>query len=1232
MAGTEPVMSIRLFILSFMVVPVLVGAIGCRQETEDPVSTTTKQQTKTPIPDAARLLEQKLRAVGLLENLPNDDQNDGSECVDALAKLAAALPEEALGPRNLAIARLLILEKLIFREEQGKRERTGEQEEELEDPQTAFLNAQEAVEKARACEGDSPTVRMLAAHLANFGIKTGQFDDPQRVITAFTAAAEASPDDPRVWSEFYHAADEHFDEASRAARRNALRRAWELRPENLRLLMEWMLTQAETRDPTIVRTLEAARTVLQPLAASLEQRGVKLIPRIDETIAAVESEAEDAWRTVLINVRPLVNVVRPDIAYQMDRLRTRRHVLEYVIHDFSPEFYERVHLPDPDPPQATVRFVAPPDGSQLPADLVVKDLLLADCDRNDRPDVVLLTEDRVEVWTQNPDRDGWQSRAEVTVGAGIDRLRSADLDRDYDLDFIVSGTTGLRVLRNQYDGEQVSLISTQLDEALEQLIDVRSLGIADLEHDGDLDLVVSGGTGLSLWSNHGNFDFANVTGQSSWPPSGIAVSSIVPVDWNQDVAIDLVIAGGPSTDCGVLENVFHNRFRWRSFELPRDSIDGATALAVEDVDGNLSWDLLVGGVKGITLTRTEIAPTGRVHFLPAESVSSSATTGLQSCDFDNDGYRDLFAWGPDGLSIFRGGPRGQYREEGDMFTDSPDSVRACRTGDIDQDGDLDLFIIEGGRARVHVNEGGNANHSIDVTLHTEKEPKFANQRTNSFGIGSFLELKTGPIYQSQVVTGQSTHFGLGQRDHADLLRILFTNGIPQNVIRPTAGPHVQVLQRILMGSCPYLYTWSGERYEFFTDCLWAAPIGLQFAEGVLAVPRVWEYLLIPGERLVERDGEYHLQITEELWEAAYFDQVQLLAVDHPADVEIYSNEKVGPAEIASFRIHSVRNKQTPVAARDQHQRDVLPKIADRDDMYLRAFDRRFTQGLTEEQIIELDFGSWNEPDRFTLFLTGWIFPTDTSLNVAISQNSALPAPQPPSLWVPDEEGEWKQVIPYTGFPGGKTKTIAIDLPADLFSDDDYRIRLVTNMELYWDEIFFTVDEQPTDYRLTEIPPMSADLHYRGFSGRVEHPENGPESYDYEDVSEEPYWPPMRGRFTRYGDVTELVRDPDDLLVVLGAGDEMTLRFRVPQNPPPDGWKRDFLLYNVGWDKDANLNTVLGQTVEPLPFRSMQRYPYPSSVSPPDSPRYRRYLQTWQTRRQNRAGFWKQVRNASGHSD
>ena len=122
-----------------------------------------------------------------------------------------------------------------------------------------------------------------------------------------------------------------------------------------------------------------------------------------------------------------------------------------------------------------------------------------------------------------------------------------------------------------------------------------------------------------------------------------------------------------------------------------------------------------------------------------------------------------------------------------------------------------------------------------------------------------------------------------------------------------------------------------------------------------------------------------------------------------------------------------------------------------------------------------------------------------------------------------------------GFPGGKTKTIAVDLIWTFDRRATIACALTTNLELYWDQIFFTVDEPDAEVRLHELELRHADLHYRGFS-RIEHrPDHGPERFLYDRVATQPKWPPMQGRFTRFGDVTELVGEADDRLLGHGVG-------------------------------------------------------------------------------------------------
>ena len=147
-------------------------------------------------------------------------------------------------------------------------------------------------------------------------------------------------------------------------------------------------------------------------------------------------------------------------------------------------------------------------------------------------------------------------------------------------------------------------------------------------------------------------------------------------------------------------------------------------------------------------------------------------------------------------------------------------------------------------------------------------------RCNHHAIGSLVELRSGGWYQAQVVDSPAVHFGLGDHKLAEQVRIVWTNGVPQDLV-DTQG-NVAICERmILKSSCPYVYTMVDGAFRFFSDCLWAAPLGLQTAEGGVAPTRDWEYLRIPGEQLAPNDGSYWIQLTEELWEAAYFDKVQL---------------------------------------------------------------------------------------------------------------------------------------------------------------------------------------------------------------------------------------------------------------------------------------------------------------------------------------------------------------------
>jgi hypothetical protein len=1217
--------------------------------------------------DALRYIQLKNVGIAHLENARY------AEAAEAFSTLIKELPDEPLGHRNLAITRVLQV-KDAYLEKPGP--------EKAEKIAQARKNAETALAQAKDVEPKSPVPHLLAARYYGELALQDALDSShlQTQIAALKTAIERDEKRPYLWFERYHAESLAAMGKQPPDVAESIRRAYELRPTNLVTIRERLRTQLGNRDPKIVDTLQAARDVIRPVAHAVRKRTKQndLLKMIDDAIAAAKQGNDEGWATANVNVRGLTGILLGEHASRLDARELTPHEMEFIIADFSPAFYERAELPRGNPPPGiAVSLKAVTGANALPPLENVKAVKLVDFDLDGRTDVIVAHGRKVQVYGLPEAAKPWELVAEIELAFEPTGLKAADLDFDVpkpelidpagpvralkppsarkkkpagsqcvaaDVDLVVFGPGGIVTLRNDVDPktQRRTLTIVKQPEAFQKLKSVLAVGIGDLDHDSDLDLVVSTERGVTLWMNRGEMTFEDATPYSTLPPAGFKPTAVVPIDFDRDVHLDVVLADPNSASAGYLQNIRHGQFRFKRFESDFAAMGHARTLSPVESDGNVSLDWIATGPQGIKLTRTRTVGNGGYTFLKSTTIHDAAVDGALAWDYDNDGYQDLLAWSKDGFAVYRGGPDGQFQPVQGLFQPPPSTVTSADVADVDGDGDLDVVAAADGKLTWYDNAGGNKNNWISIALHAQEDVKFREQRCNIHGVGSLLELKAGTMYQARVVTDPVTHFGLGERKQADVIRVLWTNGIPQNVIEPFGRKPICSLQKLQTTSCPFLYTWTGSKYEYCTDLLWAAPIGLQFADGVLATPREWEYLKIAGERLVPVDGEYRLQVTEEFHEAAYFDSVKLIAIDHPAEVAIYSNEKVGPAAIAENKIHTVRRPRLPVAARDQTGRDVLPLVAKRDGNYLQAYSSRIVQGLTPEHYLELDLGlkAGTSPfaprkgalsrserrRRITLFLTGWVFPSTTSVNVWLSHHPGMKAPQPPSLWVPDKDGRWKNVMPYMGFPGGKTKTIAVDL-TNAFLTDDYRVRIKTTMEFRWDAVFFTVDEEPADVRTTDIPVHRADLFYRGFSKRIYRPFNAPETYDHTQTDPAPHWPPMDGRFTRYGDVTELVRSDDDRLVVMGAGDAMTLRFKVPAKPLPPGWKRDFFLHNVGWDKDADLNTVLGSSSEPLPFRGMKSYPFGPDECIPDSPQYREYLRTYQTRTQPAWRFW---RGMSGH--
>lgn len=981
--------------------------------------------------------------------------------------------------------------------------------------------------------------------------------------------------------------------------------------------------QAQLKDAVeaVTRTQQLSQAIHPSLRATTQAIGKtpdELAGGIADAIRSGDWQAADNQMNLWFNVLNSTDLVKTD------RRIANPHPLDRLDFGILRRLAYEVAKEEPIAPGTSpLNF----EGAAIAADSDSKVAIAVDVDIDLKPEVVSVTgAGRLSLWKTAADGQ-WSVLSQIDLGMTCEGILAADLfmvdasdpnrlqaspGRDPDkplpparhttmLTLVAYGSEGVRIVSidgrdGTADENRLQLIET--DTRLEDIKNVKTAIVGDLEGDGDLDLVVAtSDRGIRLFINRGNRTFFEVE-QNESLASLTNVSAMAIADLDRDLDLDIVTAEASSGRIGIIENLLHLQFRYRHIsEAPE--LFGAKRIEVKDIDGNVSWDIIATSHGRVQIVFSHTADAGvwtvdRVEGWKCEDAS------YVLADFDNDSWYELLSTRNSTSTANR-----LLGSAADIEIAGPDGLTGkfqCAV-DFDLDGKMDVLSIVDGQCHIFRNTTSPVGHFTTVRMRGIDDNNANSGRVNHYAIGSVVELRFGPHYRAQIITSPSTHFGIDGYDSASSLRVIFPNGLTQTIPQPPIDTLVEE-EQTLKGSCPYLYAWDGANYAFVTDCLWAAPLGLQVANGVVAKDRPWEYLKVDGRFIKPRDNQYDLRITEELWEVAYFDHVSLVAVDHPADVDIWTNEKVGPGEIATPVIHafSPEDRLPIVGGFDTQGRDVTEDLRSIDGQYVQGFDRRLRQGLCPPHWVDLDFGPL--PERKTesgedasvfLVMTGWILPTDTSLNIQIDQNPDLGPIEFPSIWVPDasEPDGWRKAIGYMGFPGGKTKTIVVDV-SDAIVDSDPRLRVHTSAQIYWDAAELVVRRNVPEVSVHETSLMSATLNYRGFSRKFRTSPQSPESYDYSSVIHSPKWPPLRGRFTRVGDCQSLLDTWDDAMVVMGSGDEMQLAFSVPDAPIPEGWKRDFILHCVGWDKDADLNTLTGQSSEPLPFRTMTEYP-PTSV-------------------------------------
>jgi tetratricopeptide (TPR) repeat protein len=870
---------------------------------------------------------------------------------------------------------------------------------------------------------------------------------------------------------------------------------------------------------------------------------------------------------------------------------------------------------------------------------------------------------------------------------------AGDFDNDGAMDLAVSfWGRPLALLHNEKNGKfnDVSTIAVRGTKPFYS----GGLTFIDYDHDGDLDLYVirteasaggptralSGpGAHNSMFRNNGDGSFTDVISDLGlWGvPPGFTIAA-VGADFNNDRAVDLVVTDhGPTIFENPREGKFLPRKPW-STPMPAPAV----GVAVLDFDHDGWMDLAFTHMRapGITLWRNNHGK--RFDRVELPETKWVRAYGVAAFDYDNDGWVDLVAVGEtkEGkgeVRLFRNlGVDGFKDVTADVGLDKIQlkEPRAIITGDYDGDGATDLLITQNhGPAVLLRNEGGNQNHWLRLSLKGLAD--------NRSAIGTKVEVFAGGNRQKFEIAGSNGYLGqnstdivvgLGDAKEADIVRMLWPTGVLQDEINVAGDRQQNFLEIDRRGSsCPTLFVWNGERYEFVADMLGAGVIGHWVGPRQRDVPRPVEYIKIDRSMIREKENPrpvaakdaatrtghptLSFRFMEPLEEAVYLDQVRVLAVDHPADLDVYPNEYFASnPPYPEFRVVVSKREDArpPAGAWDEHGHDVLPDLLAH--RYFGDFALTQFQGFARPHSLTLDLGEPYRGGPVWLLLHGEVEYFSANSMYAASQAGVQAISPYVEALVGNEKGangKWVRVIDDMGFPAGGPRTMTADLTSKL-PRGTQKIRITTNLQIYWDSILVSrtaqgntrgilfdrlragsrpagesagLRDDAAKVKTTPVPLVRADLGFHGFPLKIEGTPPGNVQYIYEKTSATgPYTRPI-GTYTRYGDVLPLLTALDDELVVFGSGDEVRLDFDPSELPPlPQGWVRDYFFAAFGYEKDMDFYAAEGNFVAPLPFLRMGDYPYEPGKSFPLDDAHVNYLLEYNTRHMSgneQRGYW-----------
>ena len=691
--------------------------------------------------------------------------------------------------------------------------------------------------------------------------------------------------------------------------------------------------------------------------------------------------------------------------------------------------------------------------------------------------------------------------------------------------------------------------------------------LADLDHDGDLDLLLLyRDAPIELLANTGNASFRAIGEQSGLAAEQHAPISVVVGDFDYDRDADILILNQVPPHQLFLND---RLWKWTPGTAPGISadqlLDMASSAAIVEI-ADLPLRRAVFASAGYLRLANRVAPM---------KVNRAVEVG--ACDITGDGQTDLMVFGMDYIAM--------HDESGRLVQEFAVPPLAFRTQlvTLDPTRGAHLITLRNGASPL-LWEPGPARGSFAAISFSGRIDPSQSMRSNISGIGTAYAARIGTQWAGgemfRLQTGRSQSLapvsvGIGAASQIDLLEVDWSDGVLQSELDLTAGAtHALVETQRQISSCPVLFAWNGSEQRFVTDLLGVAGLGFLLEPGVYSDPRPVESFVMPIDALVAKpDGTLSISIGEPMEESCMLDGVRLRAIDLPKGWDIAPDERMAIGGAApTSELVAWRNAWLPQGIPALAQVDLLASD-------IGQVDERFIGRLEGEQVIELEFATAIDAiaDPW-LVIDGWIeYPYCQTMFAAWQAGAKYRAP---NLEARAADGSWKEVVGEWGYPAGMPRRMALPIPRSALPAGTTALRMRTNMEIYFDSVRL-VAREPLPTQPLELPLARATLSSPGFAARTTGPQRQP---FYDHANARPLWDCrfQRGLYTEFGNVAELLARADGAPVVFGPGEEISIEFGSAAQSPPSDTTRRYWLEVRGWCKDMDLFTRDGETIEPMP--------------------------------------------------